>query len=259
MQLQQSLPDIQRQGLGLAAISYDSPETLRAFAAARGITFPLLSDAGSATIRRYDILNAQASGQAAGIPHPGTFVVNAQGVVVSRSFEERYQERASARSLLAPDDAAGTAGTRTETPHLVLVTRASDSAAAPGTRVSLMLEITPKPRMHVYAPGQTDLIPITLALTEDASFKARPPKFPAPEKYFFEPLKETQLVFSRRFRITQDVTLALTPALRARAREAGAALTIAGTLRYQACDDKVCYMPESLPVSWTIALRPLER
>jgi hypothetical protein len=36
-------------------------------------------------------------------------------------------------------------------------------------------------------------------------------------------------------------------------------LTIAGTLEYQACDDKVCFNPVALPLSWTIALRPLIR
>src|SRR5690348_18027732 len=41
----------------LAAISYDSVPTLADFATRRGISFPLLSDAGSDTIKRYGILN----------------------------------------------------------------------------------------------------------------------------------------------------------------------------------------------------------
>jgi hypothetical protein len=113
--------------------------------------------------------------------------------------------------------------------------------------------------MHVYAPEQKDYISISLALEPDESFTARAPVFPKAEKYFFEPLKETQLVFSKPFRIVQDVTLALTPAFRERARTEGATLTIKGTLRYQACDDRVCYLPQNVPVSWTIGLRPLER
>ena len=32
-------------------------------------------------------------------------------------------------------------------------------------------------------------------------------------------------------------------------------LLINGTLEYQACDDKICYNPVSLPLSWKIALR----
>jgi hypothetical protein len=30
-------------------------------------------------------------------------------------------------------------------------------------------------------------------------------------------------------------------------------------LEYQACDDKICYNPESIPLSWTLTLLPLIR
>lgn len=260
MQLQQSFPDLQKRGIGLAAVSYDAQATLQAFSDKRSITFPLLSDAGSDTIRRYGILNTEATGRAAGIPYPGTFLLDARAVVLSRSFEERYQERASAASLTTQAASGPRRGVhRTETPHLVLTTSSSDAAAAPGTRISLLLDIAPRPKMHVYSPEQKELIPISLSLASDDAFKAHPARYPASEKYFFEPLNETQLVYSKPFRIVQDVTLSLTPALRERARADGATLTLSGTLRYQACDDKVCYMPQTLPVSWTIALRPLER
>ena len=34
-------------------------------------------------------------------------------------------------------------------------------------------------------------------------------------------------------------------------------LTLTGSLDYQACDDEVCYNPVSVPLSWTVAIRPL--
>ena len=37
------------------------------------------------------------------------------------------------------------------------------------------------------------------------------------------------------------------------------ALTIQGTLSYQACDDTVCFTPQTVPLTWTIALRQLDR
>jgi hypothetical protein len=81
------------------------------------------------------------------------------------------------------------------------------------------------------------------------------PEYPKPERYFFAPLKETQLVYSNPFKIHQDVTVEVTPAMRARAKEPTAVITISGTLRYQACDDNVCYMPQSIPVSWSVTLQ----
>jgi hypothetical protein len=65
-------------------------------------------------------------------------------------------------------------------------------------------------------------------------------------------------VFDRPFRIVQDVTLALTPAFRQRA-SAKETLTVTGTLEYQACDDNVCFRPDSVPLKWTIGLTPIER
>jgi hypothetical protein len=261
VQLQQSVPDLQKRGLGLAAISYDPPATLKAFADQRGITFPLLSDAGSATIKQYSLLNAEAAGRFAGIPYPGTFVVDARGVVVTRSFEEAYQERASAASLLARGAAPGTgvAGQKADTRHLTLTASVSDPVVAPGTRFSLVIDVTPKPKMHVYSPEQTTYIPIALTLEPNEALKVHAPSFPKAETYVFEPLKETQLVFSRPFRIVQDVTVPFTPALRTRALQAGATLTITGTLRYQACDDTVCYLPATVPLTWKIPLRSPEK
>lgn len=256
--MQDSLPELKKRGLGLAAISYDAPDVLKTFADARGITFPLLSDTGSETIKRYNLLNAEARGNAAGVPYPGTLILDARGVVTSRAFEERYTERASAASLIAQSSRAAVAGSKTETKHLVLTTSASDTRVAPGTRLSLFVDIAPRPKMHVYSPEQKDFIPVALKL-DAGEFKAHPVVFPRPEKYFFKPLKETHLVYSKPFRLVQDITVALTPAMRQRARENGASLTITGTVEYQACDDAICYLPEKLPVSWTVSLRGLER
>jgi hypothetical protein len=83
--------------------------------------------------------------------------------------------------------------------------------------------------------------------------------FPEAETYHFKPLNERVQVYRRAFRLIQDVTLAVTPETHARASEAGAQIRLEGRLEYQACDDTVCYLPQSVPVSWTIGLRPLVR
>jgi hypothetical protein len=157
-----------------------------------------------------------------------------------------------------------------ETPHLTLTASTNDAEISPGARVSLFVDISPKPKMHVYAPGEKDGIPVALTLEPNPAFTAAAPEFPPPQKYHFEPLKLTQLVFSKPFRITQKVTLAGSrPEARklrsAEAPKAGSTdarelgrsevLTIKGTLRYQACDDTVCYLPKSIPVSWTLKIR----
>lgn len=262
MELQRNFDDLRAQGLGLAAISYDSRETLAAFAAKHGIAFPLLSDPGSVTIRRWGLLNAEATGQAAGVPHPGTFVLDTRGRVVSRAFEAEYQVRRTATAVAAQAQ-PGRAQKPAKQPRAVegrqlsAVSSQSDLAAAPGTKLSLLVDVVPKPGMHVYAPEQTGgYIRIDLDLDEDAAFTPAKPVFPKASDYRFEPLNETFKVFDAPFRIRQDITLALTPALRRRAA-ARDTLAITGTLRYQACDDQVCYRPDDIKVAWTVALQPL--
>lgn len=128
--------------------------------------------------------------------------------------------------------------TPVETTHLSVLTSASSAGAKP----SLHVDITPKPKMHVYAPGEKDAIPIEIRLDANPAIKAGKPVFPPPQKYFFPPLKLTQLVYSSPFRITLPITIVRKP-------PAGS-LTITGTLHYQACDDAVCYVPKQVAVRW---------
>jgi hypothetical protein len=241
-------------------VSYDSPETLAAFADRHKITFPLLSDSGSKVIDAWGLRNAAATGTQAGIPHPGTFIVDRSLKVVERVFEQAYQERASAAGVLAriggavpPESPTALAGAQ-----LTATLGVSDVIAAPGQRVTLILDLTPKPGMHVYAPGQTGYAPVTITLDPSPDFKAQPARFPAPGTYFYAPLKETVRVYSKPVRVTQDVTLALSPEFRKRAA-AKETLVITGSLTYQACDDKVCYLKQTHPVSWSMTLTPFVR
>jgi hypothetical protein len=112
-------------------------------------------------------------------------------------------------------------------------------------------------RVHVYAPGATGYRPIGVAVTPQADLVVRDAHFPRPEDYFFKPLNEHVPVYQKAFRIVQDVML--DPS-----RDAAAALrvlksmTIGATLNYQACDDLVCFNPQSIPLTWTIGVRRLD-
>ena len=262
MQLQRSLPEIQRAGLGLVAVSYDSTATLRAFADKHAITFPMLSDQGSKTITAWGILNREATDRAKGVPYPGTYVLDANGVIVSRNFEQAYQERDSAASILAalrsPSKPAAPGGTGTDVPgkYLRLRVGTTDTIAAPGHRITLTLDVTPGPKIHVYAPGQTGYISIALKMDDSPDWKSTAPVFPSP-KGFVDPVGERVQVYDRPFRVTQNVTLTLTPSMRQRAA-AREPLALTGAFEYQACDDKICYQPETIPLQWTLSLTPLE-
>jgi len=93
VQLQEHLKEIEATGGQLVALSYDSTNILKRFAAKSAITYPLLSDAGSKTIDAFGIRNKEAPDRWSGIPYPGTFIVGTNGVIRSKLFLEGYKER----------------------------------------------------------------------------------------------------------------------------------------------------------------------
>ena len=75
--------------------------------------------------------------------------------------------------------------------------------------------------------------------------------------YFFKPLNEHVPVYQRPFRVVQDVMLDPSCESAAALRDL-TTMTIAATLNYQACDDKLCFSPQSVPLSWTVNVKPLD-
>jgi DsbC/DsbD-like thiol-disulfide interchange protein len=156
--------------------------------------------------------------------------------------------------MAAPAASAWISSASTTTRHLTVATSTATESTAPGARVSLVVDIAPKPAMHVYAPGQQDFIPVSLTLAANSALTVEPVQFPAPERLTIKELGETHLVYSKPFRIVQPVTLAKN-AGGSRTRTRPASVTVHGTLKYQACDDSICYAPVSVPVAWTVALQ----
>ena len=230
----------------------------------------MLSDVGSEVIRRYDILNREISPDVQigdvrmhGIPYPGTFVLDAAGRVVARFFEQRYQERSTASSIALrlgePLDGAAAAGTMAETRLIGARAHASDAVVAPGNRFALVVDVEPKPGMHVYAPGDHLYRVVRLRLDAPDYLRVHPLSYPPSEPYHYAPLDETVPVYQQPFRLVQEVTVPMSEETAKLAAAPDGTLVIEGTLEYQACDDEVCYIPAEAPLRWELAWRPLVR
>ena len=133
------------------------------------------------------------------------------------------------------------------TSHLSFTASLSPDAVTPGKRLSLVVDVTPKQRMHVYAPG-TKYRAVTVTLNRHPSLRPSKLVYPKPSIYIFKPLQEQVLVYSSPFKLTMDVAVGTVPAKMSQ-------LKITGTLSYQACDDRVCYLPESIPLEWNLPVR----
>jgi alkyl hydroperoxide reductase subunit AhpC len=287
VELQGRLKELQGQGLGVAAISYDRPEILTAFARQQRISFPLLSDADSTAIKAFGILNPAVewglgpekddpavvsqvqkyvafTGRAAemmrGMALPGTFIVDRRGRVTSRFFEEYYTDRSTTESVLLKinNAAAPVQGTRISSSQLDFTAYTSDASVAVGSRFSIVLDVVPHRGMHVYAPDAASYQPIRLSLAPQPFLKVLAAQYPSSEVYFFKPLNERVPVYQKPFRIVQDVVVEATGEAQ-KVLQSRDSLTLTGTVDYQACDDKICYNPVSVPVSFTVGLNPLVR
>jgi len=132
------------------------------------------------------------------------------------------------------------------TPHLSFTAAVSPDVVKTGSRLALVVDVTPKKRMHVYAPG-TNYRAITVTLNRNPLLKLSKAVYPKAEVYIFAPLKEQVLVYSQPFKLRMNIVVGAVPRRTAR-------LKVTGTLSYQACDDKVCYLPESVPLEWNLAV-----
>ena len=174
----------------------------------------MLADVGSATIKEYGILNTvaeEALGPDAdnsdvladfellvsvtpspderfvGIAYPGTFMLDPDGVVESRFFEDFYRERNTASNIMLKLDAGGSSveGTEISTNHVEILTYPSDAVIVRGERFSLALELVPQPTMHLYAPGaDQNYRVITLRIDPQPFVRILPIEYPESEIYY---------------------------------------------------------------------------
>jgi AhpC/TSA family/Disulphide bond corrector protein DsbC len=263
VELEYDLPKIKAQGFGLAGISYDSVAILKNFAQRRGITFPLLSDPESKIIRTFGILNESAPKNSPffGIPYPGTYLVDARGVVLSKYFIDDFRERDTAGEILVRQFGIHTeeAQASADNKYFQISTSASNGVVHQGQHVSLIVDLNLKPKMHVYAPGvQGGYIPIEWTITGNPALKASSVQYPKPQVLRLEAIKETVPVYLGRFRLVREIVIGsdaqVQPLL-----TGGNKLEIKGALRYQVCDDRECYLPATLPLKWSLKFEPLDR
>jgi peroxiredoxin len=288
VELQDRVDELDAQGIGVAAISYDSQEILADFSQRRSIEFPLLSDSDSEVITEYGLLNtvvAEALGSGAddaevqadvakyvsifganenqaGMAFPGTFVLDGEGRVTERFFEEYYQDRNTSASILLDLGTGMPPVTAVEasTAHLGLTAYPSNASVTIGTRFQIVVDVEPRPGMHLYAPGAEELgyNVVSLDFESMPEVQLEPVEYPESEIFHFEPLDERVPAYQGPFTLRREALVARNSDVTEDARERGE-LTLTGSLEYQACDDRLCYPPVSVPLSFTLDFDELDR
>ena len=257
VELQDAWGTLQQHGVAIFAISYDSVEALAAFADKRGITYPLLSDEGSQTIRGLGLMNEehlveqhafygiQTRDDQRGVAYPGTFVLDERGVVTAKHFEQSYRVRPTAR--IFEEYALGTSGAtplpahvqRAIGPQLEVQVWTDAPTYRPYQQVRLHVKLSVPSDAHVFAPRVPDAYtPLSLQVEPLDGLDVSQPALPTPRPYAVEGLQEQLLVYEGT--ICTMIPLRFTKNLGPTA--------VALRVEYQACTPTVCFPPAALRV-----------
>jgi len=252
-------------GINIYAISYDSQAQLKKFAERYGITFDLLSDDDSTVIKRFGILNTLIRPDDAmaerfyGIPWPGTYVVDSQGVVTEKFFQRHYATRDSAGSLL--HSALGKVLIPKESPQAVHQDERLKITAFLGDE-DLKLEYTSRiyvrielaEGLHIYGePLPEGFVATTVKVEETKGLRAGKPVYPKTTPKEFEGLDATLNIYEG----IVDIAIPVTATKEVRnwgQKRTQDSLGVDLVVRYQACTESVCHVPRTEELTLEIPL-----
>jgi hypothetical protein len=233
-------------GVAVYALSYDEADALRDFGEAHGITYTLLSDPDSEVVRSFGILNTLIDPDDHpwyGIPYPGTYVVNADGAITHKFFDNNLAVRTGPEQLLRavqgqpmpearPDEGA---------PEAVQVNIALDGSSLAATvQRDLVVRFSVPAGRHVYAePAPQGMVAADVVLDESDRLVPRPIVRPASEPHVLAGTGESFQVHHDLFELRLPLTV------NNAAGGVAAEITVSGEVRWQSCDDEVCDIPTS--------------
>jgi peroxiredoxin len=95
VQLTEISDQIEAMGISVVALTYDSVELLKTVKEDQGIQFTLLHDEDVSHVNAFGVRNLdyEPGHRVYGIPYPGIFLVDPNGVIKAKFAEERYQDR----------------------------------------------------------------------------------------------------------------------------------------------------------------------
>jgi peroxiredoxin len=102
MELSGGLKDIEGRGYKLAGISYEKSDVQKEFVARRKVGYTMLSDPQSEIIDRYKLRDANypPGDFAYGVPRPIIFVLDKNGMIKAKLYEETYTKRPALKVVL---------------------------------------------------------------------------------------------------------------------------------------------------------------
>jgi hypothetical protein len=244
---------IERNGLRIAAVSYDSQETLRHFAEKYHILIPLLSDRDSAVIRSFGILNTNiAPGlRAHGVPHPVEYLIAPDGLVLRKYFVPNYQHRVAASSValrefgVASEEAAALT---LRSGALTVVIGLSAARAFAGQEIGFFAKFALEPGWHVYGAPLPEGYTTTSVTFDGPAIVHQSFELPSAAPIRMDFVGETVPVHSGSFQGFGSLLLRFP-------LDDGKTM-LSGRVSFQQCSDTICEAPETIPFELPLTLEP---
>ena len=255
VELQAAQPMFEDAGIRLYAISYDEVGALAEFAEHHHITYDLLADEGSKLIREFGILNHHVTEDQVpyhGIPFPGTYLVDEDGIVTAKAFHQSLAQRESAEGLI--DAALGDILLRSDEPT---TERADDSGITfsltyhggggvirGGTMRRLVVRVDLPDGLHLYdSPVPDGMVATTFTLVGPDGLRSLPVEKPPTHPLDLPGVGQLNVWSGR---VDFVIPVWATDALASLVRSDNADhATIELDVAYQACDDQACRLPRT--------------
>ncbi|MCH2169769.1 redoxin domain-containing protein [Myxococcota bacterium] len=253
VELRDAYEKFEAQGIRLYAISYDDGRVLREFSENYQIPYSLLSDLDSEVIRAYGVENAQldeSDGLLYGLPYPGTFVSDEDGVVVEKFFHDSYKKRDSAevlidsaigRVLLDASEPVATGGS--DEIRLQVSLHGGNGILKQGAQRRVVVRFDLQEGLHIYGePVPEGMVPVTIVVNGPEGLVVGDPILPPTRPLRLEGLDLDLLVWSGCVDLQVPVYAISELASECRPLEQDS-VQLEVVVRYQACDDRACLLP----------------
>jgi len=242
-------------------ISYDTQANLKKFTEDFDVGYDLLSDVDSEVIKKFGILNTtispddpeidRANGRPYyGLPFPGVYVTDENGVVTEKFFYRHYASRASSGSIM--NSALGEILMPKESPRNVLTNDQikitaflADDSLKFESHSKLYARFELAEGLHIYGGDLPEgYFATTVSVEETKGLRVGDPVYPETTPKRFEALDVTLNVYEGVVDIAIPVSLTA-EVMNWTNPNKPKSIAIPVKVDYQVCSETVCYLPRS--------------
>jgi hypothetical protein len=240
-------------------LSYDPVSTLTRFAGSHGITYPLLSDEGSAVITELGILNVTLDEERAaydrkveerhrGIPYPGSFVLDEDGILVGKRLEQSHRIRPTANTLMTAffgsEDGEPAGMVSAKSPGVQVAAWLDTQVVSANQQQDAHVRFVLEPDVHLYTePVPSGFRAVSVQLTGDDAIHVEDVEPLEGHEFSIAGLDETFYVLENTIDIAVPFFLLTN---RDTAGEGARSVALSVEISYQACTGDECFMPETI-------------